>query len=146
MKALSDPGTVKSIKMLQGKSMRVCELRAAEGTARPIASNPLKIFEDTGLLGQCKSVFGTNRHFANGEDSPCSATMPRALIHRLEDGLEIIRLVNSLPAIHREEIRKKTLSPAIENRCSGDNQQEERRIREIWNQRYQNHTDKEERP
>ena len=45
MKALSDPGRVKIMKMLQRKVMCVCEIQAALGIAQSTASKHLKILE-----------------------------------------------------------------------------------------------------
>lgn len=51
MKALSDPSRVKILKMLQHKSMCVCEIKAALGVAQPMVSKHLKILEDANLVG-----------------------------------------------------------------------------------------------
>ena len=49
VKALSDPNRVKIVKMLQHKSLCVCEMRAALGVAQPTVSKHLKILEEAGL-------------------------------------------------------------------------------------------------
>ncbi|MBU4121695.1 MAG: metalloregulator ArsR/SmtB family transcription factor, partial [Proteobacteria bacterium] len=54
MKALSDPNRVKLIKMLQKRTMCVCEIQAALGIAQPTVSKHLKILEDAGLVGREK--------------------------------------------------------------------------------------------
>jgi DNA-binding transcriptional ArsR family regulator len=46
MKALSDSNRVKIIKLLQHKTMCVCELQAALNIAQPTVSKHLKILED----------------------------------------------------------------------------------------------------
>ena len=50
MKALSDPNRVKIIKMLQHKTMCVCEMREALQVSQPTVSKNLKILEDAGLV------------------------------------------------------------------------------------------------
>ncbi len=50
MKALSDPNRVKIVKMLQHKTMCVCEMWEALGVSRPTVSRNLRILEDAGIL------------------------------------------------------------------------------------------------
>ena len=50
MRALSDPNRVKIIKLLQQKSMCVCELQAALQIAQPSVSKHLKILEEADLV------------------------------------------------------------------------------------------------
>ena len=50
MKALSDPGRVKVLKMLETREMCVCEIQATLGLAQPTISNHLKILENAGLV------------------------------------------------------------------------------------------------
>ena len=50
MKAFSDPNRVKIIKLLQQKSMCVCELQGALNLAQPTVSKHLKILEEAGLV------------------------------------------------------------------------------------------------
>jgi len=46
MKALSDPNRVKIVKMLQHKTMCVCEMREALQVSQPTVSKSLKILEE----------------------------------------------------------------------------------------------------
>ena len=46
MKALSDPNRVKIVKLLERRSLCVCELQAALGIAQPTVSSHLKVLED----------------------------------------------------------------------------------------------------
>lgn len=108
-KALSDPNRVKILKMLQHKSMCVCEMQAALGIAQSTVSNHLKILEDAGLIGYRKSGLWVNYHLAAGDDNPYSAAILGALRHWLKDDPEIARLLNSLSTIRREEICRKSL-------------------------------------
>ena len=46
MKALSDPNRVKILKMLQHRTMCVCEMQEALQVAQPSVSKHLKLLED----------------------------------------------------------------------------------------------------
>jgi len=107
MKALSDPNRVKIIKMLQHKSMCVCEMQAALGIAQPTVSNHLKVLEEAGLVTYKKDGLWVNYYPADGESSPYSATLLGALKHWLTNDPEVTGLLESLPGIRREEICKK---------------------------------------
>lgn len=54
MKALSDPGRVKILKMLEVRELCVCEIQAALELAQPTISNkspPCSYLEGSGCLG-----------------------------------------------------------------------------------------------
>jgi ArsR family transcriptional regulator, arsenate/arsenite/antimonite-responsive transcriptional repressor len=107
MKALSDPSRVKIVKMLQHKSLCVCEIQAAIQLAQPTVSKHLKILEDAGLVGCRKSGLWVNYQLADGGTSPYAATLLGNLKHWLRDDPEVARLVERLPFIRREDICKK---------------------------------------
>jgi ArsR family transcriptional regulator len=107
MKALSDPNRVKIIKMLQHKSMCVCEMRAALGVAQPTVSKHLKLLEDAGLVDFRKDGLWVNYYLADGGDSPFAASLLGNLRHWLEDDPQVSPLLEKLPSIRREEICKK---------------------------------------
>jgi ArsR family transcriptional regulator len=108
MKALSDPGRVKIIKILQKKpKMCVCEVQAALGLAQPTVSNHLKVLEEAGLVIHEKSGLWVNYSVAAGDASPYSATLLGALRHWLDVESEICRLFEILPTIRRENICRK---------------------------------------
>lgn len=104
MKALSDPNRVKIIKMLQHRSLCVCELQAALSIAQPTVSNHLKILEDAGLVSSVKSGLWVNYSVSDGGSSPYAASLLGNLKHWLQDDREIARLMEDLPAIDREFI------------------------------------------
>ena len=106
MKALSDPSRLKIIKMLQHKPMCVCEIQKALDIPQPTASRQLKILEDAGLAVSRKSGLWVNYNLADGADSPYAAMLLGGLKHWLEDDPEIVRMVNKLPEIRREDICK----------------------------------------
>ncbi|MBW1894708.1 MAG: winged helix-turn-helix transcriptional regulator [Deltaproteobacteria bacterium] len=103
-KALSDPNRVKIIKMLQHKTMCVCELTAALTLAQPTVSKHLKILEDAGLVDFRKDEKWVNYYLADGKESPYAASLLGNLKHWLEDDPELEVLIKKLPEIKREDI------------------------------------------
>lgn len=108
MKALSDPGRLKIIKMLQHKPMCVCEIQKALEIPQPTASRQLKILEEAGLAVSQKSGLWVNYNLAEGEESPYAATLIGCLRHWLSDDPEIVQIVKKLPEIRREDICKES--------------------------------------
>ena len=104
MKALSDPNRVKLLKMLQRKSMCVCEIQAALGISQPTVSKHLKILVDAGLVDYKKDGLWVNYFLTDGSSSPYAASILGNLKHWLEDDEEIKKLNNKLPTINRENI------------------------------------------
>ena len=104
MKALSDPNRVKILKMLQHKTMCVCEMREALQVSQPSVSKNLKILEDAGLVEYRKEGLWVNYYLANGSRSPYAAALLGNLRHWLEDEAEVEELIRRLPHIRREEV------------------------------------------
>jgi len=104
MKALSDQNRVKIIKMLQHKTMCVCELRAALEISQPNASKHLKILEEAGLVNYHKDGLWVNYHLTDGVNSPYVASLLGNLKYWLEDDPEIAKLVGKIPFLNREEL------------------------------------------
>jgi ArsR family transcriptional regulator len=107
MKALSDSNRVKIVKMLQHKSMCVCEMRAALNIAQPSVSKHLKILEEAGLVLSQKDGMWVNYYLSDGRSSPYAAAILGNLRHWLEDETEIAALVVKIPEIRREMITRK---------------------------------------
>lgn len=104
MKALSDPNRVKILKLLQQKSLCVCEIQAALGIAQPTVSNHLKLLENAGLVTYRKSGLWVNYALADGNTSPYAAVILGNLRHWLQNDPEVVRMVEILPEIRREDI------------------------------------------
>ena len=104
MKALSDQNRVKIVKMLQHKTMCVCELQAALEISQPNASKHLKILEEAGLVSYHKDGLWVNYYLKDGANSPYVASMLGNLKYWLEDDLEISKLVEKIPFLNREEL------------------------------------------
>jgi len=103
-KALSDSNRVKIIKILQHKTMCVCELTSALRLAQPTVSKHLKILEDAGFVCSKKNERWVNYYLSDGANSPYSASLLGNLKHWLEDDPDIVDLVKKLPEIRRKDI------------------------------------------
>ena len=107
MKALSDPNRVKIIKLLQQKSMCVCELQGALNLAQPTVSKHLKILEEAELVDYHKDGLWVNYFVTDGRNSPYVATLLGNMRHWLNEDPEIVELSQKLPQINRYEICSK---------------------------------------
>ena len=107
MRALSDPNRVKIIKLLQQKSMCVCELQAALQIAQPSVCKHLKILEEADLVDYQKDGLWVNYYLTDGKKSPYAASVLGNLKHWLEDDPEIVDLVQKVPFLNREELTAK---------------------------------------
>lgn len=104
MKALSDPNRVKIIKMLQHKSMCVCEIKAALNLPQPSVSKHLKILEKAGLVSSQKDGLWVNYHLSDGSRTPYAASLLGNLKHWLDDDPKIAGLVEKIPFLNRKEL------------------------------------------
>jgi ArsR family transcriptional regulator len=107
MKALSDPTRVKIIKILEKRSMCVCELQTAIGAAQSTTSKHLKILEDAGLVDSHKDGLWVNYTLADGRQSPFAASLLGNLRHWLNDEAEIAGILERIDGIDRFEILNK---------------------------------------
>ena len=107
VKALSDAGRVKIVKMLQYRSLCVCEIQAALELAQPTISKHLKILEEAGLVTSCKSGLWVYYSLADGKSTPYAATLLGNLKHWLDNDPEILHLISRLPEIDRQQLCKK---------------------------------------
>lgn len=122
MKALSDPNRVKILKMLQQKTLCVCEIQSALGVAQPTVSKHLKILEDAGLVAFRKDGLWVNYRLTDGSASPYSAALLGNLQHWIADDPEVLRVLEALPGIHRENIqcRKRSIADVIPSALQKD--------------------------
>lgn len=104
MKALSDPNRVKMVKLLQRRVLCVCEIQEALGLAQSTASKHLKVLEEAGLITFAKEGLWVNYRLADGDGNPYVANLLGNLRFWLEEDEEIVRLLERLPGIHREDI------------------------------------------
>lgn len=104
MKALSDPMRVKIVKLLQRKTLCVCELQAILGSAQPTVSKQLKVLEAAGIVRSEKEGLWVNYSLADGQSSPYVASLLGNLRHWLEEEPDIRSAVAQLPRVSRETI------------------------------------------
>jgi len=84
MKALSDPNRVKILKILQHRSMCVCELREALQVSQPTVSKHLKVLERAGLVNSKKDGLWVDYFLADGSESPYAGSLLGNLRHWME--------------------------------------------------------------
>jgi len=104
MKALSEPTRVKILKILEKRSMCVCELQTAIGAAQSTTSKHLKILEDAGIVESNKDGLWVNYTLADGRQSPYAASLLGNLRHWLNDDTEVHGLMGAISEIDRFEI------------------------------------------
>ena len=107
MRALSDPNRVRIMKMLQHRSMCVCELQSGLGVSQPTVSKHLKTLEGAGLVGFKKDGLWVDYFLSDGSESPYAGVLLGNLRHWLEDDEAVSQLINKLPSIRRDDICKK---------------------------------------
>ncbi|NJB67850.1 ArsR family transcriptional regulator [Desulfobaculum xiamenense] len=104
MKALSDPGRVRILKMLQHRhGMCVCEMRAALELAQPTVSRHLKVLEDAGLVLRRRNGPWVDYALADG-DSPYARAMLDHLDGWLDADPETAALIARLHEFDRSEL------------------------------------------
>jgi ArsR family transcriptional regulator len=104
MKALSDPNRVKIVKMLQHRTLCVCEIQAALKIAQPTVSKHLKLLEDAGLVSFYKEGLWVNYQLTDGSRNPYVASLLGNMRHWLEKETEIMEIKERLPMIRREDV------------------------------------------
>ena len=104
MKALSDPARLKIVKMLQRRTMCVCEMREALHISQPSVSKHLKILENAGLVDHRKDGLWVDYFITDGSRSPYVASMLGNLRHWMEEEQDVKDLIKKLPNIRRENI------------------------------------------
>jgi ArsR family transcriptional regulator len=104
MKALSDPNRVKILKLLQQKTMCVCELQGALQISQPSVSKALKMLEEACLVDYRKEGLWVNYYLADGKASPYAASLLGNLKHWLEDDPEVSGLIKKVPFLNRAEL------------------------------------------
>ena len=104
MKALSDPNRVKIVKMLQHKTMCVCEMREALQVSQPSVSKNLKILEEAGLVEFSREGLWVNYQLSDGSRSPYVASILGHLRHWLQNEPVMENLLKKNLHIHRDAV------------------------------------------
>ena len=104
MKALSDANRVRILKMLQHRSMCVCELQAALGVAQPTVSKHLSVLVGAGLVEWSRDGKWIDYRLADGSAGPFASVMLGNLRHWLDEDPSVSAVVERLPELCRESL------------------------------------------
>lgn len=96
MKALSDPGRVKMLKMLESGELCVCEVQQAMGLSQPTVSKHLRQLEDAGLV-QSRKQGAWVLYTLCPDGTGYAETMLRELAGWLNRDPEVRELMERLP-------------------------------------------------
>jgi ArsR family transcriptional regulator len=92
MKALSDPNRVRTLKLLEGGELCVCEVQKALGLAQSTVSRHMKLLEDAGLIKGRREGSWIFYSLTDGRESVYGQTMLKELSSWLNDDEELIRM------------------------------------------------------
>lgn len=106
LKAISDPNRLKIIKMLQYKTMCVCELQYALELAQSSISKHLKILEEAGLVDSRKDGLWVNYFLSKTPDNPYAVQMLNQAKQWLEDDPDVKTLIDRAKLADRMIITK----------------------------------------
>lgn len=105
MKALSDPGRVKIVKMLEQKNhLCVCEIQAVLGLAQPTISKHLKQLEQAEIVESFKDKQWVNYRLVKKSENKYANKIVKIIKNWLNDTPEVIELNKKLPMINRADI------------------------------------------
>ncbi|MBU1171457.1 MAG: metalloregulator ArsR/SmtB family transcription factor [Proteobacteria bacterium] len=106
MKALSDPNRLKILKMLQYKTMCVCELQFTLELAQSSISKHLKILEEAELVDSRKDGLWVNYFIPKTCDNPYAEDMIKKLASWLENESDVKTLIDRAKLADRMIITK----------------------------------------
>lgn len=102
MKALSDPTRLKIVKMLQHKTLCVCEMQAALGHSQPNVSKHLKILQEAGLVESQKDGLWVNYALVPaGQAGPYATALLQDMAGWLEDDPEMKSILEKIRFVDR---------------------------------------------
>jgi ArsR family transcriptional regulator len=107
MKALSDPNRVKILKLLQQRTMCVCEIHFVLAISQPAVSNHLKILSEAGLVKSSKEGLWVNYSLFEGEGNTYCASMLDNFRRWFNDDPEMEAMLLKAASLKREEICRK---------------------------------------
>ena len=99
MKALSNPGRLKILKVLQDRPMCVCEIQSVLDISQPAVSSHLAILEAAGLVDRQRKGLWVYYGLSDGSDNPYAAMLLGNLRHWLEDSPDVAVLVEKVHAL-----------------------------------------------
>lgn len=89
-KALSDPSRLRILKMLQVKSLCVCELTAILGLATSTVSNHLSLLRDAGFITEVKDGKWVNYMIAHHATDPVLGSL-NSIMHTILNDIDDIK-------------------------------------------------------
>ncbi len=98
MKALSDPNRVRVLKLLEDKSLCVCEITDVLNLAQPTVSSHMKILEDAGLVKKERQGTWMIYSQSDGNESEYAGVMLATLKDWLNDDAGLQEMLKALPA------------------------------------------------
>lgn len=96
MKALSDPGRVRVLKLLCGRELCACEIIQALKLAQPTVSRHMRVLADAGLVTGRKKGSWVHYRLSENPASPYARTMLEHLSSWLEDDAGVAELRRAL--------------------------------------------------
>ena len=99
MKALSDPGRIKIMKILEDGELCVCEIQPLLGLAQPTVSKHLKLLEEAGLIEFRKEGSWIIYRLAENSESQYAAEMLKLMKQWLNDDSQIHKMLVRRPEI-----------------------------------------------
>ena len=103
-KALSDKTRVRIFKMLQKKTMCVCEVRAVLGIAQSTTSKHLQILEDAGLIKRTKEGLWVNYDIDDNSRNPFAGQIIEDLKGMFNDDPEVTADIEKAKQANRLEL------------------------------------------
>ncbi|MBL0716272.1 MAG: winged helix-turn-helix transcriptional regulator [Desulfosarcina sp.] len=105
MKALSDPTRIRIVKMLQHKTLCVCEMQAALEHSQPNVSKHLRILQEAGLVQSHKDGLWVNYTLASGDgSSPYARTLLGNMKDWLKEDPEVKVLLEKIRCVDRSTL------------------------------------------
>jgi ArsR family transcriptional regulator len=105
LKATSDSNRMKILKMLQLKTMCVCELQFTLGLAQSTISKHLKILEEAGLVECKKDGLWVNYFLSKSNDNEYAMEILSKIETWLEDDPEIEKIIARAMTADRIQIK-----------------------------------------
>jgi len=97
MKALSDPSRVRTMKLLEERSLCVCELQDLLGLAQSTVSKHMKTLEEAGLVDSERRGTWIIYHRGTGDRSDYAANILKQLPVWLNDDRDLRTMRENLP-------------------------------------------------
>lgn len=112
MKALSDPGRVKALKLLEGGELCVCRIQEALGLAQPTVSRHLRLLVEAGLVQSRKKGAWVYYRLHDAPEPPVAPALLRLLREWLNAAPEVRQALDLLARNRLEAPEGQACCPA----------------------------------